>query len=556
MFSKKYNTRRIVHLIHGFFGLKLTLLLTVVLLSGTLAVIAEEIDWLIYDEIRVTPVAERLNEGLLFDKLKEAYSDVGLSSFNTANDRTHTAASAMVTLPSGGFRSAWIDPYTGEVKGDTPLLSVGNFISFLHASLYLPVIGRSLVNAFGVFCLISLITGLISYRYFWRGFFQLPRWKRGPRVYLGDLHKLVGLWSLWFVLIIGVSGSWWFYQNPLEKYAGAPKLTPSYLTAPVVDHEDLSRLGPNTPTRVSAENIVTVIKKEHPDFEIHMLTPPDHNGLLYKVRGSYGDFLVSRTNSVIYVNPYTGKIVENRPASDWNAMQRFDAAMRPLHYGSWANSGVSDLLVKLIWFLFGLALTGMSVSGMVIYYKRTFKARNKNLPKTKYSRKFKKLWLILRPWGGSMSGFKYVNVLFVGGILAGCGIAYTLGGQGTSGSGYIYQQQAIGPWTLSFNAVAGLLEKDLPPIRAGRRTTLNATVEGGDASNIKFMYARVGKPRTTRAPGDVIHGPLGMQHAILKIPKNLKDSAELWITIEDWSGQFHQSSWSLMPNNKETRVAP
>ena len=358
------------------------------------------------------------------------------------------------------------------------------------------------------------------------------------------------------MLIIGVSGTWWFYQNPLEKYAGAPKLTPSYLTAPVVDHEDLSRLGPNTPTRVSAENIVTVIKKEHPDFEIHMLTPPDHNGLLYKVRGSYGDFLVSRTNSVIYVNPYTGKIVENRPASDWNAMQRFDAAMRPLHYGSWANSGVSDLLVKLIWFLFGLALTGMSVSGMVIYYKRTFKARNKNLPKTKFSRKFKKLWLILRPWGGSMSGFKYVNVLFVGGILAGCGIAYTLGGQGTSDSGYIYQQQAIGPWTLSFNAVAGLLEKDLPPIRAGRRTTLNATVEGGDASNIKFMYARVGRPRTTRAPGDVIHGPLGMQHAILKIPKNLKDSAELWITIEDWSGQFHQASWSLMPNNKETRVAP
>lgn len=44
MSSRKYSSRRIAYLIHIFFGLKLTILPTVVLGTGAIAVFVEELD--------------------------------------------------------------------------------------------------------------------------------------------------------------------------------------------------------------------------------------------------------------------------------------------------------------------------------------------------------------------------------------------------------------------------------------------------------------------------------------------------------------------------------
>ena len=73
------------------------------------------------------------------------------------------AASALVAVPEGGFRAVWFDPYSGVVTGDTPFITVGRFINILHTNLFLPAIGRYVVNAFGLLMLISIVTGLIIY---------------------------------------------------------------------------------------------------------------------------------------------------------------------------------------------------------------------------------------------------------------------------------------------------------------------------------------------------------------------------------------------------------
>ena len=170
----KLTAQRIAFLIHSFIGLKLSLLFSIVLITGALAVFASEIDWLLYSEVRVTPQDERLNEGEVFDRMQATMPGVGLSFFETKNDTERTAAHAMMTLPDGGFQKVWADPYTGEVTGVTPFLTVGEFLSLLHKNLIMPVIGRALVNVFGVLCLFGLITGLISYRKFLERLFQTP----------------------------------------------------------------------------------------------------------------------------------------------------------------------------------------------------------------------------------------------------------------------------------------------------------------------------------------------------------------------------------------------
>ncbi|WP_315981143.1 hypothetical protein [Aliamphritea spongicola] len=46
------------------------------------------------------------------------------------NQHPGFASFAMFNDAAGGFRYAWIDPYTGEVNGDTPVLTPGRFIGF------------------------------------------------------------------------------------------------------------------------------------------------------------------------------------------------------------------------------------------------------------------------------------------------------------------------------------------------------------------------------------------------------------------------------------------
>jgi uncharacterized iron-regulated membrane protein len=550
--KKKLTAHRAAYLVHSFIGLKLSLLLSIVLATGSIAVFSEELDWLFYSEVRVTPLENKLNVGEVFDRMQAAMPGVGLTAFITASNKKRTAAHAMMTLPSGGFKKLWIDPYTGKIKGETSFLTVGEFLSILHKNLFMPLIGRSLVNVFGVLCLIGLVTGLISYRRFWREFFTLPRWNAKPRVFLGDLHKFVGLWSLWFVLIIGVTGSWWFYQNPLVNYNVATQFLPPRVIDPQLTQHDLDKLGKGIPASLSSREIVNAVNAHDPDFIIQILSPPEHNGQAYTVSGTKHDLLTSKWDSRYFVNPFNGEIIGERLASDMPTLTRIDKSMRPLHYGTWGYQGLADLAVKLVWFIFGLAMTILSVSGMIIYYQRTKSATQKLLPETGNGRKLKRAWFIFRPWGGPMSGFKYLNWAFIIVMCIGISIGFKIQSEGTSGSGYQYTKQTIGQWTISLNATLGLLEKDLDPIQPGRTTTLNAYIHSGNHEAIKFMYVKIKKPRTFRAPGSVIHGSIGNQGAQLLIPKKLKEDEKLWLTIEDWDGNFYQTNWPLIADGEQT----
>ena len=552
--AKKITAGRLAFLIHSFIGLKLSVIFCVVLLSGTIAVFHEEIDWLLYAEKRATVASERMNPGAVYDKLQAQFPESGISSFYTAADREQTAATALKSTTSGGFTVVHIDPYSGEFKGETDFLTVGSFIRILHTNLFMPLVGRAFVNFFGVLCLIGLVTGLIAYRRFWRHFFTLPRY-RGVKFhrFLADLHKFIGLWSLWFVLIIGVSGSWWFYHNPLVLYKLAPPVVEALPIEPGLSRRDIKQLGTSTPTKLSSAEIVEAVHKHDPDFTVILLRPPEHNGMAYSVRGMKDDLLTSTVDSVYFVHPYTGAIIGSRLMEDASFGRRFDRAMKPLHYGTFGESGLADLLVKSVWFIFGFAMTALSISGTIIYYKRTRSEVSRVIRPSMSNTKKRLLrtWLVIRPWGGPMSGFKYLNWLFVLVMCIGISIAFKLQREGTNSGGYHYQQQTVGEWKVSLQVVLGLLEKDLPPITPGRKTNVNAFVEG-DFSNIKFMYVDFKKPRTLRAPGFVIHGVTGNLAAHVVVPRTLPEEPKLWLTIEDWSGEFYQTSWPLMPDGQVT----
>lgn len=224
------------------------------------------------------------------------------------------------------------------------LLSLGQFIGYMHAPLFLPAVGNSIVNALVLMVLISLITGLMTFPKFWRYFFKTPR-TGDLRVFWGDLHKLVGLWRLWIVLIIGITGSWWFYKDPFVEYAGAPSIVEPYPQKPLLSYDDLDSLAKaGTPEKLPVAELVRRVNEAYPDLQINVINPPEHNANPYEIIGSQGEWLLMDwTGQRVMVHPYSGDIVDSFMIEDQTAMQRTDIAMKPLHYGTWA-SGKADLL--------------------------------------------------------------------------------------------------------------------------------------------------------------------------------------------------------------------
>lgn len=70
-----------------------------------------------------------------------------------------------------------------------------------------------MVSLLGLPMLASLITGLVVYKRFWKGFLK-PRLRinQGARIFWGDFHRLSGIWSIWFIALISITGTWFLIQ--------------------------------------------------------------------------------------------------------------------------------------------------------------------------------------------------------------------------------------------------------------------------------------------------------------------------------------------------------
>lgn len=72
------------------------------------------------------------------------------------------------------------------------------------------------------------------------------------------------------------------------------------------------------------------------------------------------------------VRPCGSTPQRSAPRSTGRRHQRISEAADPLHFGTWGG-----LATKLLWFVFGLALTGVSVSGVAIYGLRLMRAERR-----------------------------------------------------------------------------------------------------------------------------------------------------------------------------------
>lgn len=353
--------------LHGWFSLPIWLVFCFVCLTGTIAVLSHELTWLTNpaaragnpDNLPAKPVAE------LVAAVQQAYptADVGMVMVF----EPYLVNAIAFTDHDKPFALAYVNPYTGKVQQINEGLTFIGFMRALHSWLLFPwqggySVGYYLVCAMAIVMLGALITGLIIYKNFWRAFTQPKlRLNQGKKTILADLHRLAGVWSIWFLIVMSATGLW-------------------YLVQAIMWHADID-IEPHPPL-VSAQQLpwdaaapkidltaaLAITRQRFPDFQLSYLMLPEHPRDMYKLMGGGQHIFYDQVSYSVSINPWTGDIASEKSPASMTALQTVMHIADPLHYGT-----IGGIWTKIIWFIFGLILSGMSITGFMLWGSRTVK---------------------------------------------------------------------------------------------------------------------------------------------------------------------------------------
>ncbi|MBC2677857.1 PepSY-associated TM helix domain-containing protein [Pseudomonas baltica] len=367
--SKKSRSK-IWFLVHSWLALPIWFFVLIVCVTGTLAVVSTEIMWLINPEMRANKPsddAQPLNYDQLMAAIERDHPELRVSNL-IHPDGDYFAVNASVTYPDGRSPTVYVNPYTGVLQGVSPAFDFPAFTRALHGWWLVPFTngfswGWYLVSFLGLPLLVSLITGLVVYKKFWKGFLKPTlRLNQGARVFWGDFHRLSGIWSIWFIAVIAITGVWFLirailYDNQISISSYSPVTS-------VIARADVPLVADGTPApMIPVEQAIAVVKQQVPGLDASYVSLPLNAYSPMEVGGRSWYPLMFQTASI---NPYTGQLISSHLLGDRNALEFVTESMRPLHTGDFGG-----LWIKLIWAFFGLLLSMMVLSGLMIWSKRT-----------------------------------------------------------------------------------------------------------------------------------------------------------------------------------------
>ena len=366
--SKKSRSK-LWFLVHSWLALPIWFFVLIVCVTGTLAVVSQEIVWLANPDIRASQPsddAELLSYDQVIAAIKQAEPLTIVESISRP-DESHFALTAQVSYPDGRSVAVYVNPYSGVIQGISPDFNFQAFTRARHGWWLVPFTngfswGWYLVSFLGIPLLVSLITGLVVYKKFWKGFLKPTlRFNHGARIFWGDFHRLSGIWSIWFIAVISITGIWFLIEALLFDNQISISSEP---VIPVVARESVPLSADGSPPKmIDLDNAILIAQEKIPGLEVSFVSLPSnaYSHLNIGGRGWYPLMFQTAT-----INPYNGDIDASRLLSDRTGLEFVTESMRPLHTGDFGG-----LWIKLIWFFFGLVLSMMVLSGLLIWTKRT-----------------------------------------------------------------------------------------------------------------------------------------------------------------------------------------
>jgi len=497
--------------VHRWTGLPVWLFLSFVCLTGTAATLSQEILWLIDPAVRAAAAEDRppvpLSQVVATLEAQAPGAHLGSIHFEEG-----MALRVDLVQPDGGAAVAWVDPWSGTVRRLSAAPNLPDLLRALHGWLLTSweegtAVGWYAVTLLSLPMLVSLLSGMVLYPRFWRLLIRpVLRLGQGARLAWGDAHRLAGAWTLWFGGIIALS-SLWFLSATLLANAGVTVWAPP----PELAETEVPRLAPGAPApRPDLDAILAAARREHPGALPLSLILPEHAfaPALVTLRGG-----LTLLTEDVWINPYSAIPLARPPAPRTERLHTLTELAASLHFGNFAG-----LPLKLVWFVCGALLSGLVISGMVIWLKRT---RPRAIGPRRHLPVQLSALLLLLP------------------LTALPGYLDTAAGRMPDARAL--PERAIGPWRV---VLAEVRPGPARPAAEGRLDKDYAVrFRDGDAERIRAAYLTVDDAETERA---ILHGPPTRLIAHLRFPRPAPGTeARLWLTVEGWDGSRHRISWPL-----------
>jgi uncharacterized iron-regulated membrane protein len=349
---------RIWWLVHQWTGLKLTLLMSFVLLTGTLAVFSNEIDWMLRPALRVdsATVTTSVNWAAIASNIAKVEPNARVQSLNAPVDKWFAASATVSRINEAGEHELgfiYAHPTTGEIQGAGHWVGAQRILRNLHRHLNLPLsVGVPIVSSLALLLLVTFVTSFVVYKKWWRGFFRPIRVGRA-RMTWGDVHRLAGVWTLWFVLLMALTGLWYLVESTFGR---SPPLPEVRIAPTEMDNADVARA-----LAVS----LAAAQRAFPELRIERIVFPTESSGAFRFEGQHRAVLVRERANAVWTDATHGDVKLVSDGRDLNVHQRISEMADPLHFGYFGG-----LFTKSIWFLFGALLTSLSISGAAIYTLR------------------------------------------------------------------------------------------------------------------------------------------------------------------------------------------
>jgi len=343
--------------LHTRLGLHLSIFFTFMFLTGTVLVIGIEVESIARPEIWTTIAKEDRTASFaeIHDGIKTAHPESAVFVI----EKYPAPWFADRTFGRTGWGeniSFWTDPATGAVVYETRDGGFRDILRDLHDTFLTtkrPIF--ILISATSVLLLYQIVSGLITYRRFWKGFFRWPRRAGGFRSWAGATHRLTALWAAPLLILIAIT-SFYFMLGGLGIEGTTPKPQP----AAARDTALPAGFSSGTIEQAEASALAAM-----PGLEpLVMVLPGDPSGAI-EFAGPLTGFAEMIGWGSVSVDPVTFEILGAFTPNDAGGFARWKTLMNTLHYGTWGGA-----LSLGLWVLSGLVATGVALTGALIFAAR------------------------------------------------------------------------------------------------------------------------------------------------------------------------------------------
>lgn len=350
---RRWHAWLVVWRVHRWLGLGFGALLVLLSTTGSLLVVHHELEHVFEKELHAATFAPGDTPPALSDLARTvaplAPAGYRLFRIYPADDASGTHR-IVFRAPNESVRwEAFVEPATGRMRwSGLEENRLAPWLLGLHMQLHAGRTGYWITGAAGGGLALLALTGLYIHRdrltQLWRHPFRLHL---GWRVAFADLHKWIGVFSLYFPVVLGLTGA--LYCLSILTAATPPTPTTSF---------DPIRLAPLEPMFATA-------REKLPGAEVFRAQIPAAEGGVVGVLLLHRDAPVWQKFSRVEFDAATGALHAVKAAADAPFWAQFRSMLGPLHFGFYGAPWV-----KWAYFIGGLSPALLALSGTALWWVR------------------------------------------------------------------------------------------------------------------------------------------------------------------------------------------